>query len=118
MPTGVNENRTLDERLDRLEAALNQTQKTLDRLASMIDGNPSWHVVGIADRLETYIKANESWKADTERRITSNDGRISGIEAGNRAIVLSRAAAFALIVIGSLCLIVAFLLLTWLQRAG
>ena len=118
MPTGVNENRSLDERLDRLEAALNQTQKTLDRLASMIDGNPSWHVVGIADRLEAYIKANEDWKADTERRIMSNDNRIVGLEAGNRAIVLSRSAAFALVIIGSLCLVVAFLLLTWLQRAG
>ena len=117
MPTGAS-NQTLDERLDRHEVALNQMQRTLARVVALMDGDPSYRIVGVPDQLAAYIKANEDWKAATERRIMTNEDRLSGLEDGNRAIILSRAAAIALVIIGSLCLVVAFLLLTWLQRAG
>lgn len=117
MPTGAI-NQTLDERLDKLEVALNQTQRTLARVVALMDGDSSYRIVGMPDQLAAYIKANEDWKAATERRIMTNENRLSDLEDRNNIIVLSRAAAIALVLIGSLCLIVAFLVLTWLQRAG
>lgn len=117
VPTGVS-NQTIDERLDRLEVASNQTQRTLARVVALMDGDPSYRIVGMPDQLAAYIKANEDWKMATERRIVINEGKIGTLEGSRNTIFLSRAAAIFLIIIGSLCLVVAFLVLTWLQRAG
>lgn len=117
MPTGVAYS-DIDERLDRLEVALNQTQRTLARVVALMDGDPSYRIVGMPDQLAAYIKANEDWKTATERRIINNEGRLNALESNRNIIVLSRAAAIFLVIIGTLCLVVAFLILTWLQNAG
>lgn len=110
MQTGVNyEN--LDERLDKVEVALNQTQRTLARVVALMDGDPSYRIVGMPDQLAAYIKANEDWKIATERRII-------GLEKSGNTIVITRATAALLTAIGIIALVAAFLLLTWLQRAG
>lgn len=109
---------SIDERLDRLEMAQQQMQRTLTRIVSLMDGDPSYRIVGMPDQLAAYIKANEDWKAATERRIVTTEGKIGAIEGHRNTVVLSRSAAIFLIIIGSLCLIVAFLVLTWLQQAG
>lgn len=117
MPTGVAYS-DIDERLDRLEVALNQTQRTLARVVALMDGDPSYRIVGMPDQLAAYIKANEDWKTATERRIINSEGRLNALESNRNIIVLSRAAAIFLVIIGTLCLVVAFLILTWLQNAG
>ncbi len=115
---------SIDERLDRLEMAQQQMRATLARIVSLMDGDPSYRIVGMPDQLAAYIKANEDWKVATERRIVTNEGRIGYLESlgylesHRNTIVLSRSAAIFLLIIGSLCLIVAFWVLTWLQRAG
>lgn len=119
MPSGATHSTaSIDERLDRHEVALYQIQRTLARVVALMDGDPSYHIVGMPDQLAAYIKANEDWKSATERRVINNENQLNDLLAHNSTIVLSRAAAIALVLIETLCLIVAFLVLTWLQRAG
>lgn len=109
---------SIEERLDRLEVAQQQMQRTLTRIVSLMDGDPSYHIVGMPDQLAAYIKANEDWKAATEQRIVGAEGKIGALEGHRNTLVLSWSSAIFLVIIGSLCLIVAFLVLTWLQQAG
>lgn len=108
---------SLDERLDRLEVGANETQRTLARVVALMDGNKDYRIVGIPDQLAAYIKANEDWKTSTQARIVDSDNRIKALET-NRQIVIAPATAALLIIIGALCLIVAYFALTWLQNAG
>lgn len=114
----VVDGRTLDERLDRLEVALNQTQRTLARVVALMDGDPSYHIVGMPDQLAAYIKANEDWKTATEQRVLGAESRIKNLEDSNRPMVITRATLVFMIVLGTVCLVLAFLALTWLQSAG
>lgn len=108
---------SLDERLDKFEVALQETQRTLNRVVALMDGNKDYHIVGIPDQLAAYIKANEDWKAATQIRVSENDNRLKALES-NHQIVISPPTALLLIIIGALCLIVAYFVLTWLQSAG
>lgn len=114
----VVDERSLDERLDRLEVALNQTQRTLARVVALMDGDPSYHIVGMPDQLAAYIKANEDWKEATKQHLLSQDTRIKTIEQTNSPLVITRATLIFMILVGTVCLVAAFLLLTWLQSAG
>lgn len=114
----VVDERSLDERLDRLEVALNQTQRTLARVVALMDGDPSYHIVGMPDQLAAYIKANEDWKEATKQHLLSQDTRIKAIEQTNSPPVITRATLIFMILVGTVCLVAAFLLLTWLQSAG
>ena len=108
---------SLVERLDRLEVALTEAQRTLTRVVALMDGNKDYHIVGIPDQIAAYIKANEDWKAASQTRITDSENRLKALE-NNRQIVIEPATAALLLVIGALCLIVAYFVLTWLQSAG
>lgn len=108
---------SLDERLDRLEVALLETQRTLTRVVALMDGNKDYRIVGIPDQLAAYIKANEDWKSATQIRVTDSENRLKALE-NNRQIVIAPATAALLLVIGALCLIIAYFVLTWLQSAG
>lgn len=114
----VVDERSLDERLDRLEVALNQTQRTLARVVALMDGDPSYHIVGMPDQLAAYIKANEDWKEATKQHLMSQDARIKTIEQTTTPLVITRATLIFMILVGTVCLVAAFLLLTWLQSAG
>jgi hypothetical protein len=114
----VVDGRTLDERLDRLEVALNQTQRTLARVVALMDGDPSYHIVGMPDQLAAYIKANEDWKKATEQRVLGAESRIKNLEDSNKPMVITRATLIFMIVLGTVCLVLAFMALTWLQGAG
>lgn len=109
---------TLDERLDRLEVALNQTQRTLARVVALMDGDPSYHIVGMPDQLAAYIKANEDWKKATEQRVLGAEARLKNLEDSNKSMVISRSTLVFMIVLGTVCLVLAFLALTWMQSAG
>lgn len=109
---------SIDERLDRLEMAQQQMQRTLTRIVSLMDGDPSYRIVGMPDQLAAYIKANEDWKAATEQHLLSQDTRIKTIEQTNSPLVITRATLIFMILVGTVCLVAAFLLLTWLQSAG
>lgn len=109
---------TLDERLDRLEVALNQTQRTLARVVALMDGDPSYRIVGMPDQLAAYIKANEDWKKATEQRVLATEARLKNLEDSNKPMVISRATLVFMIVLGTVCLVLAFLALTWMQSAG
>jgi hypothetical protein len=115
---GDNRGQTNDERLDRVEVAINQAQRTLARVVALMDGDPSYRIVGMPDQLAAYIKANEDWKKATEQRILNNDERLSALEKNNSPIVITRATLIFMILIGTGCLVAAFLILTWLGGAG
>lgn len=117
MSTGISYE-SLDERLVRLEVAQDQQQRTLARVVALMDGDPSYHIVGMHDQLAAYIRANAEWQTATEKRILSNETRLDALENSGNIIVLTRSAMAALVIIGVLCLVGAFMLLTWLQRAG
>ncbi len=108
---------TLDERLDRLEVALNQTQRTLARVVALMDGDPSYRIVGMPDQLAAYIKANEDWKKATEQRVLGAEARLKNLE-DSKPMVISRSTLVFMIVLGTVCLVLAFLALTWMQSAG
>lgn len=114
----VVDGRTLDERLDRLEVALNQTQRTLARVVALMDGDPSYHIVGMPDQLAAYIKANEDWKTATEQRVLGAESRIKNLEDSNRPMAITRATLIFMIVLGTVCLVLAFMAMTWMQSAG
>lgn len=114
----VVDGRTLDERLDRLEVALNQTQRTLARVVALMDGDPSYRIVGMPDQLAAYIKANEDWKTATEQRVLGAESRIKNLEDSNRPMVITRATLIFMIVLGTVCLVLAFMAMTWMQSAG
>ena len=109
--------RTLDERLDRLEVALNQTQRTLARVVALMDGDPSYRIVGMPDQLAAYIKANEDWKTATEQRVLGAEARLKNLE-DSKPMVITRSTLVFMIVLGTVCLVLAFLALTWMQSAG
>lgn len=102
------------EKLSRLEASQEETKRTLARVLALMDGDPSYRIVGFPDQLAAYIKANEDWKKATEKRIGNNEDRLEAIE-GNKQIVIAPTTAALLVVIGALCLILAYMALTWLQ---
>lgn len=110
--------RTLDERLDRLEVALNQTQRTLARVVALMDGDPSYHIIGMPDQLAAYIKANEDWKAATQQRVTGAESRIKNLEDTNKPLVITRATMIFMVILETICLVLAFMSMTWLQGAG
>lgn len=110
--------RTLDERLDRLEIALNQTQRTLARVVALMDGDPSYRIIGMPDQLAAYIKANEDWKSATQQRITETESRVKKLEDSNRPLVITRSILIFMIILGTICLVLAFMTMTWLQGAG
>lgn len=105
-----------NKRLDRIEAAQDELRRTVMRVVSLMDGDPSYRIVGIPDQLAAYIKANEDWKRATEQRIGNNEGRINALENNNQ-IVIAPATAALLIIIGALCLVVAYFVITWMQTA-
>lgn len=88
------------------------------RIVALMDGDPSYRIIGIHSQLDAYIRSNAEWQAATEKRILSNERRLDTLEKNGSSIVLTRSALMALIIVGVLCLVVAFMLLTWLQRAG
>jgi hypothetical protein len=98
--------------------AINQTQRTLARVVALMDGDPSYRIVGMPDQLAAYIKANEDWKEATKQRIINNEERLSALEKNNSPIVITRATLIFMIVLGTGCLVAAFLILTWLGGAG
>jgi len=108
----------LDERLDRLEVALNQTQRTLARVVALMDGDPSYRIVGMPDQLAAYIKANEDWKEATKQHLLNQDERLKAVEQMSNPLVITRATLIFMVLLGTVCLVAAFLLLTWLQSAG
>lgn len=110
----LNEIALLNERLDRLEVARNETQRTLSRIVSLMDGDPGYRIVGLPDQISAYIKANEDWKKATEQRVVTAEERLSRLESNNQ-IVITPQTAFGIIVVGALCLVLAFLFLSWLQ---
>lgn len=111
--------RTDEERLDRVESSIASLQKTLHRVVSLVDGDASYRIVGIPDQLAAYIKASEDWKKATEMQINSHADRLKSLEGeGNKKIVIAPTTAALLVVIGTLCLFLAYFLLTWLQVAG
>lgn len=114
----VVDGRTLDERLDRLEVALNQTQRTLARIVALMDGDPSYRIVGMPDQLAAYIKANEDWKTATEQRVLGAESRIKNLEDSDRPMVITRATLIFMIVLGTVCLVLAFMAMTWMRSAG
>lgn len=114
----VDGQRTLDERLDRLEVALNQTQHTLARVVALMDGDPSYRIVGMPDQLAAYIKANEDWKTATEQRVLGAESRIRNLEDSNKPLVITRSTLIFMIVLGTVCLVLAFMAMTWMQSAG
>lgn len=109
---------SLDKRLDRVEAALNETRNTLARVVALMDGNKDYRIIGIPDQLAAYIKANEDWKKATETRIINFENRLSSTEEGSRRIFITPPVALLLVLIGALCLVVAYIALTWLQSTG
>lgn len=106
----------ITKRLDRLEAAQEEIKRAVARVVSLMDGDPSYRIIGIADRLDAVIKTNEDWKQATQLRIGNNENRIKALENNNQ-IVIAPATAALLIVIGALCLVVAYFVLTWMQSA-
>lgn len=108
---------TLDERLDRLEVAANNTQRTLSRIVALMDGDPSYRIVGLPDQMAAYIKSNEDWKVATEKRIVNNEDRLDKLE-GQKQITLSPGTAWLFIIIGVLALVSIFFILSWFQNAG
>lgn len=102
------------DKLNRLEASQEEIKHTLARVLALMDGDPSYRIVGFPDQLAAYIKANEDWKKATEQRVENSEERLDALE-GNKQIVIAHTTAALLIVIGALCLIVAYMALTWLQ---
>jgi hypothetical protein len=115
---GDNRGQTTDERLDRLEVTVNQAQRTLARVVALMDGDPSYRIIGMPDQLAAYIKANEDWKEATKQRILNNDERLSALEKNNNPIVITRTTLVFMLILGTACLIAAFFILSWLGGAG
>lgn len=115
---GDNRGQSTDERLDRLERSVNASQQTLARVVALMDGDPSYRIVGVPDQLAAYIKANEDWKEATKEHILSHDNRLKAVEKSNNPIVITRATLVFMIIMGALCLVGAFLILSWLGGAG
>lgn len=115
---------SVEDRLDRLEAASTKQQETLRRIVTLMDGDPSWRIVGFPDQLSAYIKANEDWKKATEARIkeaeqrtVENGKRISDLEYGNKIVMSPQIAWFigaAMIV----AMITVYFLVGWVQSGG
>jgi len=103
-----------DERLDHLEAISNKTQSTLSRIVALMDGDPTWRIVGFPDQLSAYIKANEDWKKATEKRVIENEERITHLEQG-RQIVLSPTQATLLLFVAIAAIIATYFMVTLLQ---
>jgi hypothetical protein len=101
---------TVEERLSRLEQLNNDTQKTLERIVTLMDGNTSWRIVGLPDQLAAYIKSNEDWKSATEKRIAA-------LEDGN-PIIMQPSTAFWLAIVVTLLLIAIYFIVAWLQRGA
>lgn len=119
-PRKRHQNITLEERLDRLEIARNEGERArvamerqIERIVSLLDGNPSYRLVGISDQLAIYIKANEDWKLATEKRIVELEE-----EKKEKKIVLTPSAAITTAVIAILFIIVIWLASHYLQNAG
>ena len=109
---------TLDKRLDRVESALHETQRTLARVVALMDGDHSYRIVGMPEQLAAYIKSNEEWKEATKQHLLSTESRVSTLESSNSPVMITRATVIFMVAIGTTCLVAAFLLLTWLQSAG
>lgn len=112
-PRKRNQPITLEERLDRLEVSRNETERTLTRIVSLLDGNPSYQTIGIFDKLSTYIKANEDWKAATEKRVLEIED-----EKSEKKIILTPSVAALSTIIALLFLVVIWLASHYLQTAG
>lgn len=112
-PRKRHQNITLEERLDRLEIARNETERTLARIVSLLDGNPGYRLVGISDQLAAYIKANEDWKSATEKRVLELEE-----EKKEKKVVLTPSTAVLAAVIGICFIIIVWLGSHYLQNAG
>lgn len=116
------------DRLDQLERQGNRTQDdlsemrdTVRRLMALVDGNPSWRIVGIPDQLAAYIKANEDWKRaseqrmiDGEKRASANERRIADLEQ-DKKILLSPGHAALLITLAITSIIIVYFIVSSLQ---
>ena len=117
--------RLVIQRLDRMEAAQRETSaaqqemhEAVSRIVALVDGSPAYRIIGIPVRLDAVIKADNEWKRATEQHLMSQDARIKTIEQTNSPLVITRATLVFMVLIGTVCLVAAFLLLTWLQSAG
>ena len=108
---------TLDERLDRLEVAANQSQHTLARIVALMDGDPSYRIVGLPDQMAAYIKSNEDWKTATEKRVVSTEERIDRLEE-NKRLPVEPSTALLVIIILILLAVIVVMGLSRLQNAG
>lgn len=108
-------------RLERVERSQEKTTVVVNRLAALMDGDKDYRIVGFPEQLTAYIKANEEWKRSTEKRIESaenntikNDHRIKSLETDKKIVIDYRTAAL-IITFGTVCLILAYFVLTWMQ---
>lgn len=106
-------------------------QKILERLVRLIDGDPALRMVGLVDKMDAVIKADNDWKRATEQTLTmhantledygdtltEHDARLDGLE-GKRLLTISIPMAIAVVIGGATALVLAFWLLTALQTAG
>lgn len=108
-PRKRHQNITLEERLDRLEISRNETEHRLSRIVSLMDGDPSYRIVGIPDQLAAYIKANEDWKTATETRIRELEE-----EKSEKKISFTPSTAITTVVIAIMFIIIVWLASHWL----
>lgn len=115
---------TIDDRFDGFEKKFDDFEKKLDRVVSFIDGNPGYRMVGLPEQLTTYIRENEAWQRDTEKRIKSDEevgvalaARLSKLEENKKMPVPS---SMVWLTIAGLIIfaMTIYILFSWLQRAG
>ena len=95
----------------------NQTEKNLERLLRLIDGDPAYRMVGLVDRLDAVIKSDDEWKRATEQQLLLHEQRLDALE-GKKHLYITPLMAVFVIVAGSISLILAFWFLTAMQKAG
>jgi len=104
---------TLDERLDRLEISYIETQKTLNRIQALVDGDKSYRIIGFPDQLAEYINSDKEWKRATEQRILKLEDDSQAEKLTIRPSVLGMA-----VTIGILLILVVWLASYYLQNSG
>lgn len=111
---------TLDERLDRLERNDNEHQKMLERMKSLVDGNPENRFVGLLDQLEATSRNDLAWKQATEKRVLLTEGRLDKLEENkdNKKYPVESSIALLVVIIFILLAVIVVMGLSRLQNAG
>lgn len=111
---------SVDARLRRLEDGKAKTDQDVQRVLSLVEGNPGLRVIGLFDKLEKYIEEERASKKEIQALIRSHDKRLEDLEEdrAERKIVIHPSTAVLGVIIGVMFIAIIFLSSSYLQNAG